>query len=96
MRRVVVTGLGIVSSIGTGVEEVTQSLRDARSELVDAIVETDDDLMNRYLEGEDISDEELQARLADIPPPAPLLWDGGYRRLYIDHVLQADADCLDD
>lgn len=41
----------------------------------------------------DISDEELQARLADIPPPAPLLWDGGYRRLYIDHVLQADEGC---
>ncbi len=41
----------------------------------------------------DISDEELQARLADIPPPVPLLWDGGYRRLYIDHVLQADEGC---
>jgi L-arabonate dehydrase len=41
----------------------------------------------------DISDEELQARLADVPPPAPLLWDGGYRRLYIDHVLQADEGC---
>ena len=31
MRRVVVTGIGIVSSIGTGIEEVTASLRDARS-----------------------------------------------------------------
>jgi len=31
MRRVVVTGMGIVSSIGNDVEEVTQSLRDARS-----------------------------------------------------------------
>lgn len=31
MRRVVVTGLGIVSSIGTGAEEVTASLRDAKS-----------------------------------------------------------------
>jgi len=31
MRRVVVTGLGIVSSIGTGQDEVTASLRDARS-----------------------------------------------------------------
>ena len=34
MRRVVVTGLGIVSSIGTGVDEVTQSLREARSGVV--------------------------------------------------------------
>jgi 3-oxoacyl-[acyl-carrier-protein] synthase-1 len=31
MRRVVVTGLGIVSSIGTGQDEVTASLREARS-----------------------------------------------------------------
>ena len=31
MRRVVVTGLGIVSSIGTGVSEVLTSLREARS-----------------------------------------------------------------
>jgi len=34
MRRVVITGMGIVSSIGTGVEEVTQSLREARSGIV--------------------------------------------------------------
>jgi len=31
MRRVVVTGLGIVSSIGNNADEVTQSLREARS-----------------------------------------------------------------
>ena len=31
MRRVVVTGLGIVSSIGNNADEVTGSLRDARS-----------------------------------------------------------------
>ncbi|MFY7853271.1 MAG: beta-ketoacyl synthase N-terminal-like domain-containing protein, partial [Brevundimonas sp.] len=36
MRRVVVTGLGIVSSIGHGAEEVTQSLREARSGVVHA------------------------------------------------------------
>ncbi|MGA9657717.1 MAG: beta-ketoacyl-ACP synthase I [Asticcacaulis sp.] len=34
MRRVVITGLGIVSSIGTGVDEVTQSLREARSGVI--------------------------------------------------------------
>ena len=34
MRRVVVTGLGIVSSIGVGKEAVTQSLRDATSGIV--------------------------------------------------------------
>ena len=36
MRRVVITGLGIVSSIGTGVAEVTESLRQARSGVVAA------------------------------------------------------------
>jgi 3-oxoacyl-[acyl-carrier-protein] synthase I len=36
MRRVVITGLGIVSSIGTGPEEVTAALREARSGVVAA------------------------------------------------------------
>ncbi|MFN3229346.1 MAG: beta-ketoacyl-ACP synthase I [Asticcacaulis sp.] len=36
MRRVVVTGLGIVSSIGTGIEAVTQSLRTAESGIIAA------------------------------------------------------------
>lgn len=36
MRRVVVTGMGIVSSIGTGAGEVTASLRSARSGVVAA------------------------------------------------------------
>jgi 3-oxoacyl-[acyl-carrier-protein] synthase I len=31
MRRVVVTGMGIVSSIGNNADEVTRSLREARS-----------------------------------------------------------------
>jgi len=36
MRRVVITGIGIVSSIGSGAAEVTASLRDARSGVVAA------------------------------------------------------------
>jgi 3-oxoacyl-[acyl-carrier-protein] synthase-1 len=36
MRRVAVTGIGIVSSIGIGAEEVTASLREARSGVVAA------------------------------------------------------------
>ena len=40
----------------------------------------------------DISDAELAARLADIDPPKNLLI-GGYRQLYIDHVMQADQGC---
>ena len=34
MRRVVITGLGIVSSIGKNAEEVAESLREARSGVV--------------------------------------------------------------
>ena len=36
MRRVVITGLGIVSSIGNNAEEVTESLRTGRSGIVAA------------------------------------------------------------
>ena len=34
MRRVVVTGMGIVSSIGNNAQEVTASLREAKSGIV--------------------------------------------------------------
>jgi len=41
----------------------------------------------------DVSDEELQQRLANLEaPPAPN-FIGGYRQLYVDHVLQADEGC---
>src|SRR5919112_880005 len=36
MRRVAVTGIGIVSSIGNNADEVTQSLREAKSGIVAA------------------------------------------------------------
>ena len=36
MRRVVITGIGIVSSIGTDADSVTQSLREAKSGIVAA------------------------------------------------------------
>ena len=36
MRRVVITGLGIVSSVGNNAEEVTQSLKTGRSGIVAA------------------------------------------------------------
>lgn len=41
----------------------------------------------------DIPDAELQERLAAWQAPQGLLWDGGYRRLFVDHVLQADEGC---
>ncbi|MGP5295927.1 IlvD/Edd family dehydratase [Psychrobacter faecalis] len=41
----------------------------------------------------DVSDEELQQRLADLPAPPTPSFIGGYRELYVKHVLQADEGC---
>ena len=41
----------------------------------------------------DIPDAELQERLAAWQAPQGLLWDGGYRRLFVEHVMQADEGC---
>lgn len=41
----------------------------------------------------DIPDAELQARLAAWQAPQGLIWNSGYRRLYVEHVLQADEGC---
>ncbi len=41
----------------------------------------------------DIPDAELQERLAAWKAPQGLLWDGGYRRLFVEHVMQADEGC---
>jgi L-arabonate dehydrase len=41
----------------------------------------------------DISDAELAERLAGLEGKAPAGMRGGYQRLYVDHVLQADEGC---
>lgn len=41
----------------------------------------------------EVSDEELKQRLENLAPPAPLSFIGGYRKLYVEHVLQADEGC---
>lgn len=41
----------------------------------------------------DVSNEELQQRLANLPPPPTPNFIGGYRELYVKHVLQADEGC---
>ncbi|CAI3126673.1 L-arabonate dehydratase [Acinetobacter calcoaceticus] len=41
----------------------------------------------------EVSDEELQQRLESLAPPAPPSFIGGYRKLYVEHVLQADEGC---
>jgi len=41
----------------------------------------------------EVSDDELQARLANLPEPPKPNFIGGYRELYVKHVLQADEGC---
>ena len=62
MRRVVVTGMGIVSSIGNNTKEVVASLREAKSGIVASPVYRDmgfrsqvEGAVKIYLDGEDIS-----------------------------------------
>ncbi|MDX6515455.1 MAG: elongation factor [Gaiellaceae bacterium] len=44
-------------------EEMAAQVAEYREKLLDAVVETDEDLMARYLEGEELSDEEVAAAL---------------------------------
>lgn len=41
----------------------------------------------------EVSDEELKQRLENLAPPTPPSFIGGYRKLYVEHVLQADEGC---
>ncbi|AGQ14155.1 Dihydroxyacid dehydratase/phosphogluconate dehydratase [Acinetobacter baumannii BJAB07104] len=41
----------------------------------------------------EVSDEELKQRLENLAPPAPPSFIGGFRKLYVEHVLQADEGC---
>ncbi|MCJ9309837.1 dihydroxy-acid dehydratase [Acinetobacter baumannii] len=41
----------------------------------------------------EVSDEELKQSLENLAPPAPPSFIGGYRKLYVEHVLQADEGC---
>ncbi|UGQ31438.1 IlvD/Edd family dehydratase [Acinetobacter calcoaceticus] len=41
----------------------------------------------------EVSDEELKQRLEHLAPPASPSFIGGYRKLYVEHVLQADEGC---
>ncbi|HFE9867310.1 TPA: IlvD/Edd family dehydratase [Acinetobacter baumannii] len=41
----------------------------------------------------EVNDEELKQHLENLAPPAPPSFIGGYRKLYVEHVLQADEGC---
>lgn len=61
-----------------------------------AVVQNDDFIELDAYAGKlhlEVSDEELKQRLENLAPPAPPSFIGGYRKLYIEHVLQADEGC---
>ncbi len=55
---------GVVSVLGADVPaDMAQEIEEARERLTEAVAESDDDLATRYLEGEEISEEELKEGL---------------------------------
>ncbi|MEE8422629.1 MAG: elongation factor G [Dehalococcoidia bacterium] len=79
-----VVPLAVPDASGAGFSAVTdllteapESAADAREMLVESVAETDDDLLNKYLEGEEIGADELSAALAsavaagDVVPVLP-------------------------
>jgi len=84
--------LGAVPVISEIPEEVREEAEAARQVIVEYIVETDDEMMERYLEGEEISDDELRAALrqATISGAAtPVLCGTALRNKGIQRVLDA-------
>jgi len=40
-----------------------------------------------------VSDDELVRRRSELSPPMRIAAVSGYRRIFVDHVLQADSGC---
>ncbi len=55
--------LGVKGELGEVPEDLAAEAQRQREKLVEAIAETDDELLSRYLEGEEIGQEELRAGL---------------------------------
>ncbi len=84
--------LGALPIISDIPEEVREQAEKAHQTIIEYIVETDDDLMERYLEGEEISPEELRAALrkATIAGDAtPVLCGTALRNKGVQRVLDA-------
>ena len=85
---------GDFTAVNDLINDSSEAAADAREMLVESVAETDDDLLNKYLEGEEISAEELSAALAtavaagDVVPVLPLSATGdvGVREL-LDRVV---------
>jgi elongation factor G len=84
--------LGAKAKIVPIPEEVAEEVEIARATLMDNIVETDEDMMTRYLEGEEVSVEELRAALRQATiqgKVTPVLCGSALRNKGIQRVLDA-------
>jgi elongation factor G len=84
--------LGTTSRVIPIPDEVREEVEAAREAIVENIIETDDDLMGRYLEGEEISLDELRAALRRATIAAkvvPVLCGSALRNKGIQRVLDA-------
>ncbi|PRR71335.1 elongation factor G [Clostridium thermopalmarium] len=73
-------------------EDMKEQAEEYRSAMIEAIVETDEELMMKYLEGEEITEEEIHAALrkATISNEiVPVLCGTAYRNKGIQHLLDA-------
>lgn len=84
--------LGAKAKIVPIPEEVAEEVQTARAAIMDNIIETDEDLMTRYLDGEEISVEELRAALRQATiqgKVTPVLCGSALRNKGIQRVLDA-------
>jgi elongation factor G len=84
--------LGAQAQIVDIPEEVRERVEEARERIMENIIETDDELMTRYLDGEEISVEELRAALRKATVSGavtPVLCGSALRNKGIQRVLDA-------
>src|SRR5439155_18755586 len=78
-----------------GTESASEGGEDQRQQLVEAVAESDDNLLERYLEGEEISAKELTAALAKgvaAGAVAPVLCGSATKLIGIDRLAEVITD----
>lgn len=77
--------------------DMADALSSARDELVERIVEADDDLMTRYLDGEELTDDELAAAMRKAVVDKilfPIIPGSSVPNIGVTQLLDAMADCF--
>jgi len=77
--------------------DIEEQARAYRERLIEAIAETDDDLLNKFLEGEELSEADLRRGLHGAVTSkslVPILVGSATHNLGVDGLLDAIVDCL--